>query len=347
MTDTFHADLAAILDAVAIHSPLAFAFDGEPPIDIAQNAALSWAVPGGIFEQPGPEDMLVRSIQNVLYDRCYARRLGEKRVELADMNAEDPAFAARLMDANVGRERWDAGWIIQQVAPNGQVFVRKGERERAAMPGEFISAVGPGMAPQPGSTVLVRAPAGALGLQPGYFFAFGETLDELADQLSLARLYFHCNSDNALRLIRELTKALNQFQVPFQMKAPAAPSLYGRTDAMVLYVGARYFPITARIVAVVRTSVPLESSVPLFTKQLWPGIAAASDPGNGESFGTHRCRLTAEGIVQAWREGKQDVSARLASVAARFQAAGLDLARPWLGPGGVDLFELPMPARLP
>jgi hypothetical protein len=116
---------------------------------------------------------------------------------------------------------------------------------------------------------------------------------------------------------------------------------------LVLYVGGRYFPITARLVEIVRTAVPLENSVPLFTKRLWPGIGVAADPGNGESFGTHRCRLTAEAIVQAWREGRQDVAARFASVAARFHATGLDPARPWLGPGSVDLFERPMPARLP
>jgi len=77
-------------------------------------------------------------------------------------------------------------------------------------------------------------------------------------------------------------------QTPFQLKTPAAPALYGRTDAAVLYIGVRYFPIVARIVASVLDKVPFETATPLFTKRL-----------SGESFGSHRCRLTAEGIVGA------------------------------------------------
>jgi len=59
---------------------------------------------------------------------------------------------------------------------------------------------------------------------------------------------------------------------------PAAPGLFDRTDAAVLYIGARYFAIAARIVAQIRESVPLAPAVPLFTKRLWPGIAAAVEP---------------------------------------------------------------------
>jgi HopA1 effector protein family len=73
----------------------------------------------------------------------------------------------------------------------------------------------------------------------------------------------------------------------------------------------------------------------------------AVDPGTGESYGTHRCRLAAEGIVDAWHAGSQDVLARLEAVAARFAAAGLDLGRPYLGPGGADLFDVLEPTRLP
>jgi hypothetical protein len=100
-------------------------------------------------------------------------------------------------------------------------------------------------------------------------------------------------------MVSELTGALNRFHTPFQLKTPTAPALYDRTDAAVLYVGGRYFPITARIVAFVLEKVRLEPTTPLFTKTLWPGIGAAVEPGTGESFGSHRCRLTAEGIVDA------------------------------------------------
>ena len=330
--------LVVALEKVEIKSPVEFSFAGEKPIDVRtlQNAPV-W----GGAAQSG-EDILARGIQATLYDRCYAERRGA-----AGSAGADPAFAARLRAANAGRERWDRGWIIQQFGPNGQAFVHKGDRERIAMPGAFIFDGPPGMAPQIGSQVSLRAPCEALEAQPGYYFAFGETLDELADQLSLTRLYFHCASDGAPSLVGELTGALNRFQTPFQMKTPAAPALYARTDAAVLYVGQRYFPIVARIVAQVRKAIPLEPATPLFTKTLWPGIGAAVEPGSGESFGSHRCRLMAEGIVDAWRQGEQGTHTRLAAIKQRFANEGLDLARPWLGPNGFDPFELPQAARLP
>ena len=348
LPDKLSSELASALGAFVIHSPFAFSFAGELPIDVrALQLAPALAAASPAPTKPAENDLLVRGVQATLYDRCYAHRLGESGFAATQAVAADPEFARRLAKANASREHWDKGWIIHQLGPNGQVFVRKGDRERAAIPGAFISEAVLGMAPQIGASVSLRAPGETLDVQPGYYFSFGETLDELADQLSLVRFYFHCGADGAVSLIDGLTSALNRFQVPFQLKAPVTPTAYGRTDAAVLYIGARYFTITARIVAQVRETMPLESSVPLFSKQLWPGIGVAVEPGSGESFGMHRCRLAAEGIVDAWREGGQDVATRLAAIAARFAADGLDLNRPWLGPGGVDLFTLPDGARLP
>ena len=339
-----HTEIVGVLDKFDIRSEMAFSFDGEPESDARGFRPMS----GTSDASAQPDDILIRAIQAVLYDRCYARRFPRPSAATATQTpAPDIEFARRLAAANAGRERWDRGWIIHQFGPSGQAFVRKGDRERVAVPGAFIFDSAPGMTPQIGSSVSVRAPSETYEAQPGYYFAFGETLDELADNLSLTRLYFHCRAEDAVSLISELTAALNRFQTPFQLKTPTAPALYGRTDAAVLYVGTRYFPITARIVAFVREKIRLEATTPLFTKTLWPGVAAAVEPGTGESFGSHRCRLTAEGIVEAWRRGEQGASARYAATEARFIAAGLDLKRPWLGPGGVDPFGPPQQPKLP
>jgi hypothetical protein len=340
-----HEELAAALGGFRIDSPVAFSFAGEPPIDVRTlEFSSGWGRIAAPTENP-ETDLLVSGIQATFYDRCYARRLSGR--ESVQAIAADPEFSSRLTKANAGIEHWDKGWIIHQLGQNGQVFVRKGDRERAAMPGTFISEAVLGSPPQIGASVSIRAPCESFDAQPGYYFAFGETLDELADQWSLVRFYFHCGAESAVLLMSELTAALNRFFIPFQLKAPATPTLYRRTDAVVLYIGARYFTITARIVAQLRGAVPLEAAVPLFTKPLWPGIGVAVDPGTGASFGSSRCRLAAEGIVDAWREGSQEIDARLAAVAARFTAAALNLAKPYLGPGVVDSFNIPEPAELP
>lgn len=333
LADEAREELAAALDRFAFRTPWLFEVDGAP-IGVAPAPG----APGG----PGDFTPLVQMVQAVFYDRCYARRGATGAAPAAG-----PDLAPALGAANTGRDRWDPGWTVFQLGANGQVYVRKGERERVATPGAFLTEAMVGMAPQLGASVSLRAPRESLDIQPGYCFAFGETLDELADQLSIVRVYFNVGAEAAAALFAELTGLLNRYQTPFHLKAPVAPAAYDRVDAAVLYVGARHFPIVARIVALVRDRVPLEDRTPLFTKRLWPGIGVAMEPGSGESFGSHRARLVAEGLVEAWRQGGFDPEARLRAVAERFAASGLDLARPWLTPGAADRFEAPQPVALP
>jgi len=89
-----------------------------------------------------------------------------------------------------------------------------------------------------------------------------------------------------------------------------------------------------------------EAPVPLFTRRLRAGIGVAEDPGNGESFGMHRCRLAADAIVAAWWQGRADPEARFEAVEARFRLYGLTLDRPYLAPGSVDFFDAAIPAAV-
>jgi hypothetical protein len=70
-------------------------------------------------------------------------------------------------------------------------------------------------------------------------------------------------------------------------------------------------------------------------------VGTAEDPGNGESFGMHRCRMIAEGIVDAWIAGDQSVETRWNAIGARFSAGGFQLNLPYLGAGSIDFHEVP------
>ncbi len=107
--------------------------------------------------------------------------------------AADPDFARRLAAANAGRERWDRGWVIHQFAPNGQAFVRKGERERSPFRAPSFSTCAPGMAAQIGAQRQpARAERDVSRRSRAIISRSARRLDELADDLSLTRLYFHC-----------------------------------------------------------------------------------------------------------------------------------------------------------
>jgi hypothetical protein len=327
------AELKAAIAKVEINSPFAFAFEGEPPVDIRAGR-------GSSALAQGVDGALARAIQAKFYDRCYARRRD------AMDSTPNPAFARALSAANASRDRWDRGWTLRQYGPNGQVFVAKGDRERAAPPGGYVFEGPPGAIPQVGAALTLRAPREAFDAQPNYYFAFGETLDELTDQMSLVRVYFNLAAEAASAWLGELTAGLNRFQTPFQYKTPSAPGLYGRADAGVLYVGRRYFPIVSRIVEGSADRFSFDEATPLFTKRLRRGIAAAVEPGTGESFGSHRSRLVAEALVEAWSSRAQTPKLRFDAVERRFKAEGLDVTKPWAGPTGVDPFA-PVARRSP
>ena len=80
----------------------------------------------------------------------------------------------------------------------------------------------------------------------------------------------------------------------------------------------------------------LRETVPALTLRLAPGLAFAEDPGGGESYGAHRCRLITEAVLTAWDARESRSSERLRHVTERFRRGGVDLARPYLGPGSPD-----------
>ena len=228
------------------------------------------------------------------------------------------------------------------VGQGGQISLQKGDRQRFAVPGEFISQGPPGLLPQAGSIVSVFAPRESNATQPGFYFAFGEMLSDVWDEHNLLRFYFHAPSEVAPDLLAYLTAALNRRLAPFKIKVLNEPVLFPRTDAVVLYLAKRYYELTVRLIRQMPEPLSrgLRPATPLFTLPVQPGVGLAEDPNTGESFGMNRCRLTAEGIVDAWRNGDASTPARIRSVAARFAQEGYNLDLPYLNPGSLPLPEV-------
>lgn len=330
-------ELTPILREIEILSPAAFRFRGET---IPVTPGYLPSVPG-ISSHPLPEMPLVRDLQATLYARCYSRRMEDPPPEANPV--PDPTFVVKLSRSNRSRAGWEGGWTIYQLGQNGQVWLVKGDRQRSAVAGEFVTSGAPGAPPQTGAIVSVQVPRESTVAQAGFYFLYGETLSDVWDDHSLVRFYFHSPSSAAPELIEQLTLRLNRYQVPFRMKALSEPAMYGRTDAVVLYVARRYHAITVRIVRDVPRPVveQMLASAPLFSSTLQPGIGVAEDPNTGESFGMNRCRLVAEGIVDAWQRGDHSPESRLRAIAERFTRNGCKLELPHLSSGTTDLPQVP------
>jgi len=338
--------------ATSILSRTSFAWFGEPQQSLPPRAEAA-------MDGAAARAYLVYALQSRLYASFYclggASRDG---FDAAPTHQLGPSpFVLALSRANCGTGTHEAGWTVAALQDERVVVERDGLRlwvrpedlhsgERASQAdappdaplGMRSDAIGPGAA------VGVLMPKELMRLSPGFYMALGDAEFPADASAPLVRLYWSLRSEGAAVLVGLLTGALNRAGLAFRLKVISDPGGYRRCDAGVLYTLAPQFDAVARIVAGVHRQVQswLRPTIPAFTKPLALGLGLAEDPGAGpESFGMNRCRLVAEGIVDAAERGSGSVAQTLAVVAARFAQAQIPLEQPYLSPGSVDRYRLP------
>lgn len=322
-----HEELKSIYAALQIHSQNSYAFAGGTAIPVTMTNG-----------QNNPVQALISAINTSLYGMYYVRDTASEPVQPSQ------SLLPNLSQANQTPDRWDPGWKIYQQSPDGRVMIQKGERSRTAVVGEYAANKWPGMAPVAGELVNLRVYPGTADMQQGFYYAFGSNLSDQFDDYELIRFYFNVPAHAAAELLYSLTTQLNRYALPFRYKTLVDASAYRRADAAVLYIAKRHYPMVAALIQDLHASLgnKLRPVTPMFCKTLADGIGVAEEPGTGESFGMHRCRLLAEGMVDAWLAGSQNVDARANAVEKRFASNGIDMRTPYLNRQSVNLFETPV-----
>lgn len=299
---------------------------------------------------------LIEKLAGQLYESCYVRPFygadqasrsggGNQVVDVIEQrdsaDSPDENLTPLFHAANDNKDGWDPGWQIYQTGSDGRLFVQKGDRSRAVMAGEYSTYKWPGVAPAAGDFVSVRMFADSTDVQPSFFFAFGRTLSDQFDEYAIVRFYFHVSAQHAPNLMAQITGCLNRYQIPFKFKALVQVKMYTRTDAAVLYVARRYFQIVAALIIDLQREehIILRDGNPLFSRTLISGVGLAEDPNTGTSFGMHRCTLLAQGLVNAWQEGKQESDAKLTAIEEVFAAHQLSVDQAYLNPRSSDIFD--------
>lgn len=299
-------------------------------------AAVSFHPEGG-FSVAGStvaaaEDGAASGLAAVLYHKLYCRPEQGDGGGRGDGRAAR-VFAEALSQANCGRGTWEPGWIVRSLEADGRLAVHNPRQDLMmwALPGQYRGEGDVAV----GATGRLWVGKEWREMLPGYYMALGDA-DEADARADLVRFYFHLTPAAAVRWIAELTRRLNAAGVAFRAKALSDPAAYLRADAGVLYVSRQDLGRVMEVLPGLYDAVApdLRRSVPMFTKRLAPGLAVAEDPGDGRSFGQHRCQLVAEGLVRAFGNGAE----ASAAIAARFSEAGLDVARPWLNAGSRNVF---------
>jgi hypothetical protein len=329
------AHVAEALEAISIRSKNRFTWLGEsspaPPRALAS-----------VLSDATARAVLVQGLMARLYQSFYCtggvveveRGVGEGR------EPSDAALVAALSTANAGRGSWQHGWRIDDMDSDGLVVVRDGVRAWARR-SECRASRG---ALRIGAEVSIALPPELPALSPGFLTVVGDVDLGVEPNDLIARLYFNVSCAGAPRLVAEVTSALNRAHVPFRLKVIDRPEHFGRCDAAVLYLRAYDVRRTARLLrqVVEACAADLQPRMPVFTKALAPGVGLGEERGGAgaESFGTRRCLLLAEGVVEAYEQRIRDRRGRLSSVERRFTDAGIDLDAPYLERGSEDVYSL-------
>lgn len=335
----FVREIEQICVDLQIHNESSYTFCGElSKLDVA-SAADAFELDAKSEQiklaNTAAKKLLVHSLRDLFYNKCYIR---DCQIDPpTSLNANQ--FMADLKLANNTIDTWDEGWKIYQIDPSGRVSVQKGDRSRTANPGEFTKHAYTGKPLKNGDLVSLRVYPGSSFMSDSFYFAFGANLSDQFDEFSLLRFYFNVSAENAVSLLATLSQRLNYYAIPYRFKTLSWPQLYRRADGTVLYVARRYYPIVASLLYEweAHFSSQLRAEVPMFCKIFSSGIGMAEDPRNGESFGMHRCRLMAQGLVNAWSESMPSMASRLHAIRDCFAQDGIDWERPYLNRSSIDL----------
>lgn len=326
----------ALLAAVEVSPPATLYWFGEP---------VPLPAPGPDGAQP--DATLSDALAEHLYQHFYTTGAPVRWQRSNTPAGPGPAglqLQRELEQANACRGHQQADWTVSAVAGEQLQLTR---RELAVRVRADQCRPAGGWQPTVGCRVVLDSPSARPWRSPGYHLVIGDRVADRDQAATIVRIYWNIGRRGRVRLLRTLTEGLNATRTVFWLKVAKAEQP-ARCDQAVLYLQRddldRVWDIIRKAHRAVRDE--LRSAVPAMTHRLAAGVGMAEDPGNGESFGSDRCRLLAQAIVATARQA----GAQEPAVVAYLMRNGVDIERPYQSPGSLPLggYSLdPPPAAVP
>jgi hypothetical protein len=329
----FIEQVEAVIQATTFHSRMTFSWFGKlsPHLHPSARRALTPQI---------ERKCLLYNLQFQLYKDFYCRGFpNPAEQELIDgQDVGVTSFVRQLSVANAGKGYCSDGWSVHTVR-GCNVAVRRAGLELWARPRDCL--IPPGILIEPGMRLGLRFPKELFSISPGFYVAMGDKELVGDNSQALVRVYWNLTAEGSVRFMREATLTLNGAELPFKIKAVNDPARFTRRDAVVLYIRkADYRHVSELMERIYPQLVPsLKKGEPAFTKQLATGVGLAEDPGQGESFGAHRCRILAEGLIRAREQRRRSVQEKLKVIKDCFEENGIDLSKPFLASAAVDDYD--------
>lgn len=306
------------------------------------------------------EKYLSLQLQNFLYGIYYngsmrSEMVIEEKTNNLPLDLEnntalgvDLAFYNQLHESNSGSGYFQPGWSILKEESDGSLVVIKKDlrlhinRNKHLKISEREACIE--------DIVAIKMPKNMV--QNGFYLAVGnaglhrsfDTDPKLEYRAITVRIYFNLTPLGAVEMMGKLTKYLNQASIPFQLKFLYNPKDYKRHDSGVLYFDKRDYQLVSKFLSSVYPELQAEfkPEIPLFTKQLAPGLGLAEEPDqkfrDRESFGMNRCQIIANGLLEAWYRGENTPVARMQAILDNFSHVGIGLEQVYLNANSEDIY---------
>jgi HopA1 effector protein family len=280
----------------------------------------------------------VASLTRSLYRFWYgAARSDDSTVSTTGAATEmAPNLTMMFRLAHAGQGRWESGFEVTNVARDGRVVARRGDELRLLDRVDYFVPLRPGTLAHVGDLALVTSRRDRIGTDQPWWYTFsaGWVLDHPPHDL--IRVYWHPGLRQLPSLVHSLTDVLTLSATEWMLKCAIDPTVHERADACVLYLPAESVPLVVRQlegVAETFASSALSDGPPM-TRRVSRGCSLAMDPGTGESFGEHRCRLIAEAILNEHQppdesDERDRLGAAVEAIVSRFDTDGIDSSAPW------------------
>ena len=253
-------------------------------------------------------------------------------------------FYEQLAKSNCGEGYFDPGWYVLRQESDGSLAVQKNDltvhikRDRHLQPTERSAIVG--------EVVAIKMPPNLIDEE--FYIAVGNAgLVESSDpevDCQPVNIYFNLSPEGAIAVMGSLTRQLNNRGIPFTFKVLYDPDDYEGYDTGVLHFERNNYESIRQVLQTVyrENQCYFRASVPLFTKLLAPGLSLAEEPDckftPEESFGKNRCRIVANGLLEAKQKGEESPETRMASIEEEFSRLGIELQRPYLNGNSEDIY---------
>jgi HopA1 effector protein family len=192
--------------------------------------------------------------------------------------------------------------------------------------------------------VAVKMPKNRM--QSGFYMAvsnLGFSRPQAGD--TLVRIYFNVTAEGSIKVMKSLTRGLNEIDIPFSFKVLYNPQDYDRFDSGVLYFDGQQYKTVAKVLEGVYAECRSHfvNKIPLFTKHIAPGLGVAEEPDNKfadrESFGMNRCQVVANALLESFYQGSNTLLERMELISNNFSMAGIILQCPYINNGSKNIYN--------